>query len=109
MLVNCWDTCSCPPPRAERRTRQPGQSARHLAGLCRTETDAGDATISNTPLRYAGIELLRRTLGAARVPAVASDAASLAVIDTGLSLIRDGDADWGALAEPAFGATPGNQ
>jgi 5-methylthioribose kinase len=40
--------------------------------------------------RYAGIELLRRTLGAARVPAVASDNASLAVVDSGLALIREG-------------------
>jgi 5-methylthioribose kinase len=40
--------------------------------------------------RHAGIELLRRTLGAARVPAVASDTASLAVIETGLRLIREG-------------------
>jgi 5-methylthioribose kinase len=40
--------------------------------------------------RYAGIELLRRTLGAARVPAVASDAASLRVVDAGLRLLRDG-------------------
>jgi 5-methylthioribose kinase len=40
--------------------------------------------------RYAGIELLRRTLGAARVPAVASDAASLRVVDAGLRLIRCG-------------------
>ena len=40
--------------------------------------------------RYAGIELLRRTLGAARVPAVASDDASLAVVDTGLRVIREG-------------------
>jgi 5-methylthioribose kinase len=40
--------------------------------------------------RYAGIELLRRTLGAARVPAVASDAASLRVVDAGLRLIREG-------------------
>jgi 5-methylthioribose kinase len=39
-------------------------------------------------LRYAGIELLRRTLGAARVPAVAADAAGLAVVEAGLQLIR---------------------
>ena len=38
--------------------------------------------------RYAGIELLRRTLGAARVPAVAEDAASLAVVDAGIRLVR---------------------
>jgi 5-methylthioribose kinase len=38
--------------------------------------------------RYAGIEMLRRTLGAARVPAVAPDAAGLAVVDAGLALVR---------------------
>jgi 5-methylthioribose kinase len=39
-------------------------------------------------LRYAGLELLRRTIGAARVAAVASDAAGLGVIDAGLALAR---------------------
>ena len=39
-------------------------------------------------LRYAGIELLRRTLGAARVPAVATDEAGLAVVETGVDLVR---------------------
>lgn len=39
-------------------------------------------------MRYAGIELLRRTLGAARVPAVAADAAGLAVVEAGLRLVR---------------------
>jgi 5-methylthioribose kinase len=38
---------------------------------------------------YAGIELLRRTLGAARVPAVTSDAAGLAVVAAGLRLVRN--------------------
>jgi 5-methylthioribose kinase len=38
--------------------------------------------------RYAGIEMLRRTLGAARVPAVVEDAAGLAVVDAGLALVR---------------------
>jgi 5-methylthioribose kinase len=42
--------------------------------------------------RHGGIELLRRTIGAARVPAVASDAASLAVIDAGLTWIREAPA-----------------
>lgn len=37
--------------------------------------------------RYAGIELLRRTLGAARVPAVEAPRASLAVIDFALTLL----------------------
>jgi 5-methylthioribose kinase len=36
--------------------------------------------------RYAGIELLRRAIGAARVPAVASEAAALAVVDFGTRL-----------------------
>jgi 5-methylthioribose kinase len=39
--------------------------------------------------RYAGIELLRRTLGAARVPAVESDAASFAVLEAGLAWVRE--------------------
>src|SRR5215468_1793462 len=37
--------------------------------------------------RYAGIELLRRTLGAARVPAVVRDEAGLAVVDAGARLV----------------------
>jgi 5-methylthioribose kinase len=39
-------------------------------------------------LRYAGLEVLRRTVGAARVPAVASDAAGLLAIAAGLALVR---------------------
>jgi 5-methylthioribose kinase len=38
---------------------------------------------------YAGIELLRRTLGAARVPAVDGDAAGLAVVAAGLRLVQN--------------------
>jgi 5-methylthioribose kinase len=41
-------------------------------------------------LGYAGLELLRRTIGAARVAAVADDRAGLRVIDAGLALLRDG-------------------
>jgi 5-methylthioribose kinase len=37
--------------------------------------------------RYAGIELLRRTLGAARVPAVERDEASFAVLEAGLARV----------------------
>ena len=37
---------------------------------------------------YAGIELLRRTVGAARVPAVASDEAGLEVVAAGVRLVR---------------------
>jgi S-methyl-5-thioribose kinase len=39
-------------------------------------------------LRYAGLELLRRTIGAARVAAVASDDAGLRVVDVGARLVR---------------------
>jgi 5-methylthioribose kinase len=39
-------------------------------------------------LRFAGIELVRRTLGAARVEAVAEDAAGIAVLDLGLRWLR---------------------
>ena len=39
---------------------------------------------------YAGIEMLRRTLGAARVPAVAEPGAALAVLEAGVRLVRRG-------------------
>jgi 5-methylthioribose kinase len=39
-------------------------------------------------LRYAGLELLRRTVGAARVAAVADDEAGLRVVDVGARLVR---------------------
>ena len=39
-------------------------------------------------LRYAGLELLRRTIGAARVAAVADDDAGLRVIERGAALVR---------------------
>jgi 5-methylthioribose kinase len=38
--------------------------------------------------RYAGIEMLRRTLGAARVACVEGDAAGLSVVETGVDLVR---------------------
>jgi len=41
-------------------------------------------------LCYAGLELLRRTIGAARVAAVADDEAGLRVIDVGIELVRTG-------------------
>jgi 5-methylthioribose kinase len=39
-------------------------------------------------LRYTGLELLRRTVGAARVAAVASDEAGLRVVEVGARLVR---------------------
>jgi 5-methylthioribose kinase len=37
--------------------------------------------------RYAGIEVLRRTIGAARVPAVERDETALAALETGARLV----------------------
>lgn len=44
-------------------------------------------------LRYAGLELLRRTIGAARVAAVASDEAGLRVLEVGVRLVRRASLD----------------
>jgi 5-methylthioribose kinase len=54
----------------------------------RAEHGEPGLTALESALRYAGLELLRRTLGAARVPAVASDEAGLRAIDAGLALVR---------------------
>jgi len=54
-----------------------------------TGADASPGVL-DAAARYAGIELLRRTLGAARLPAVEGDEASLAVVDSGLALVREG-------------------
>ena len=59
-------------------------------GRAAVRRDAGGPEMAARTARYAGIELLRRTLGAARHPAVEADAASLAVLDSGLGLVRDG-------------------
>ena len=67
-LVSCWD--------AYRETHG-------APGL----PDLADA------LRYAGLELLRRTLGAARVAAVADDGAGVRVIETGAALVAEPSLD----------------
>ena len=48
--------------------------------------------------RYAGIEMLRRTIGAARVAAVADDAAACAAVTLGRRLVLDAPASPAALA-----------
>jgi 5-methylthioribose kinase len=58
---------------------------------------AGGACALADALRYAGLELLRRTLGAARVPAVEGDGASLAVLARALAWIRRPPSDATAL------------
>jgi hypothetical protein len=46
---------------------------------------------------FAGVEMLRRTLGAARVPEVADDEAALRVVDAGVAWVLAPPADPGAL------------
>lgn len=55
----------------------------------REANQQANASVALGALRYAGIELLRRSIGAARVAALATDEASLAVVDTGLRLVRE--------------------
>ncbi|MDJ0852305.1 MAG: phosphotransferase [Myxococcota bacterium] len=70
-----------------------------VRAACRTYLDVSgaDAAVLGEAARYAGVELLRRTMGAARVPAVASDAAALAVLDEGRRLVGE------ARLPPALG------
>jgi 5-methylthioribose kinase len=76
-----------------------GRAARSLPALavcwetyCSAHETRGLPALADA-LRYAGLELLRRTIGAARVPAVASDEASLRVIEAGLGLVREPSLD----------------
>jgi 5-methylthioribose kinase len=70
---------------------RPGAAARTLAACWdayrQTHGVEGAPALADA-LRYAGFELLRRTLGAARVPAVASDEAGLHTVAAGLALVR---------------------
>jgi 5-methylthioribose kinase len=70
---------------------EPERAAPSLAAAWRAYAEAHGSEGLARPgeaARYAGIELLRRSLGAARVPAVASDAAGHAVVDAGVRLVR---------------------
>lgn len=58
-------------------------SASTLAAVWSSYASQFDEASFAAAARYAGIEMLRRTLGAARVPAVSDDAVALAVIDAG--------------------------
>jgi 5-methylthioribose kinase len=66
--------------------------ALHAAWSAYTEA-LGSADRFADAARYAGLELLRRTLGAARVAAVREDAAALAVIATGERWVREPPVD----------------
>jgi len=60
----------------------------HSAWSAYTEAHGSEALVDFAGVaRYAGIELLRRTLGAARVDAVARDEAGLAAVDAGVRLV----------------------
>lgn len=57
---------------------------------CYRESAGGSAPALERVAGHAGVELLRRTLGAARVPSVAEDGASLRVVAQGVGLIEGG-------------------
>ena len=72
--------------------REPGAADSAIAATWRAYTNVWNGAppfAVADAARYGGIELLRRTVGAARVPAVADDEAALAVIDAGLAWIRE--------------------
>ena len=54
-----------------------------------TAAHGGGAPKFGEAARYAGIEMLRRTIGAARVPGVERDEVALAVLDTGYRLVAE--------------------
>jgi 5-methylthioribose kinase len=68
---------------------EPGAAEPAVAAAWSAYQAAGGAppSVADDARRYAAIEMLRRTLGAARVPAVAAPGASLAVLDFAQSLL----------------------
>jgi 5-methylthioribose kinase len=58
----------------------------------RAESACSAATLARAQ-RYAGLELIRRTIGAARAPAVASDEAGLRVLAAGRGWVRIAETD----------------
>jgi hypothetical protein len=70
-----------------------GLPAARAAWSAYREAAGADAPRFEEVARYAGLELLRRTLGAARVPALASVAASLAAVERGERWARKPPAD----------------
>jgi 5-methylthioribose kinase len=81
LFAHCWLPAVA---RGAARAAEPAITAACQAFARAADAPAERRTEEN---RYAGIELLRRTLGAARVPAVEAPAASLAVIDFALTLL----------------------
>ncbi len=69
---------------ARRRACGGGSGRRREAGLPTREPRPGAAPAFERAIRFAGIELVRRTLGAARLEAVTEDAAGLSVLELGL-------------------------
>lgn len=69
---------------------RPGAAQPALCAAWRAYREAAEAgpTQLSHALRHAGIELLRRSIGAARAAAVERDDACLAVLDVGLRLVR---------------------
>jgi 5-methylthioribose kinase len=76
-------------PGLARGGTEPGRAAAEAAWAAYTKVFGPAHPAFAEAAVYAGIELLRRTLGAARVPAVVSDPAGLAVVAAGLRLVRN--------------------
>ena len=76
------------PSVARRRTEAVADTVRSAWRGYRETSGAGAERLADAA-RYAGVELLRRTIGAARVPDVAGDGPALAVIDEGVRLVRE--------------------
>jgi 5-methylthioribose kinase len=66
----------------------PATARAGLEALFSAYRDAGGPAGRTEALRYAGIEMLRRTIGAARVAVVEREAAALAVLDVAERLVR---------------------
>jgi 5-methylthioribose kinase len=76
-------------PAAARGAPERARAAVEAAFEAHGATAAPEPGLRRRALRYAAFELLRRSVGAARVPAVAAPEAALAVVDFALALTRN--------------------
>ena len=80
MRSDCWNSSSRGRPRI---AAGPAERLWSAYGAQRTDPPPFSAVA-----RYAGLEMLRRTIGAARVPLVERDERALAVLGAAVTLIR---------------------
>ncbi len=77
------------PAAAQARTEDALPGLREVWDGYRSERPGLEASFLDSAIRYAGLELIRRTIGAARVGFVEEDEAGLAVLDLGTAWVRD--------------------